>query len=404
MKKNNLHSWLYIIGILAFAVLTVFLLRACGQSWRSHNIVTANLYKDSNKKEFLLIRYSYYTSGKGLSYRYQVLQSIDPKNGEKLGEYSHKYKSSWGDFSIIYQNEKLMYFRGKKGKPYCVSLPNLEEIADPEKITKTILEKNPQIKDVFELKVLEGVLEVNTSNAYTYWVSLENLGVITKTEALKIRNRPRDNHPKYIPIINIWKDAKKYNERDNWIKLASGQKVKKHNNIISIETIDSIQPNKASEFALNYAIVDTNTYRSFVLEGNLRRHFLEVLAEGKVRKLKPGNTYIKGIMLRPYREKGRLPTRRWAIISRQPYAAFVFHQSEMDTEKATFFLNKVNLESGKDLWKINLSELCEIKSAHYPEYNWQYDDRLICLFKGRKRSKLLCFSIKDGSLQWQFEI
>jgi len=370
---------------------------------RSHTMIRADLHQDAQGKDYLLVHYSYYTSGKGTSYRYHVLQSINPNTGEKIGEYTHKYRSSRGSFSMIYQNKKNLYFTGKKRKPYCISLPNLEEVADPEKIKQDILAKNPKIKDIFELKVMEGLFKVNTSEAYTYWISLENLKIVGETKALKIRNQHTDKHLKYTPLGKIWKDFEKYKEREAWISLASGQKPKEYKSIITIDTIKKTT-NIASKFAVNYAIVTPANYRSFVLEGDLRRHFLEILAEGKVQKLKDNNTYIKGVMLRPYREKGRIPTKRWAILTQKPYAAFVFHQSEMDEKKANFFLSKVSLENGKDLWKINLSELCQIKAEHYPEYNWLYDNTVICLFRGIKRNKILCFDTKNGSLKWEVEI
>jgi len=367
MKKNKLYPLFYILGILAFATFATLGLRHCSKIMRSHNLVQANLYQTPQGKDYILTRHYYTTSGKGPSYRYHILQSFDPKTGEKIGEYTHKY-SIRGSFSIIYQNEEFLYFQGEKYKPYCLSLPNLEEVADPEKIKQNILEKNLKIKDIFELKIIDGVFKLNTSDAYTYWITLENLKIISEAEAIKIRNKRIDYHPQYMPFGKFWKDFEKYKERENWISLASGQKPKEYKTTITIDTIKNIKEptNIASKFAINYAVIDSNTYRSFVLEGDLRRHFLEVLAGGKVRKLEQGKTYIKGVMLRPYREKGLIPTKRWAIITQKPYTTFVFHQSEMDEKEASFFLSKVSLENGKELWKINLTELYEINAVYYP--------------------------------------
>ena len=250
------------------------------------------------------------------------------------------------------------------------------------------------------MKVLDGIFKVTTPDAYTYWILPETLKMISEKEAQVIQKEYSDMKYSYNRGRYFWKDWNKYKESEKWIRLASGKTAEESKELITIEK-DTVKPSVASVYAVNYAVIDSANYQAFVLEGNLRRYLLQILPNSVVRRLDQEKEYIQGELLRPYREKGRLPDTRWAIISSQPYAVYVFHRSEMDKKTARLLLSQVSLEDGHDIWTIDLSKQYELTDDDYPNYNWLYKNTLICLFKGNKRNHLLCFNIKDGSLKWK---
>ncbi|NJL14996.1 MAG: hypothetical protein HC913_19690 [Microscillaceae bacterium] len=319
-------------------------------------------YSAQEGKPTFLLHYSDISKQKNRTTRHEYLHQLSPEAKPRLAsKYFHFATRNWSSVTRLFptQGDTLFVFRSENSKsarifPLSLQDPS-RQLCSEEELIAHLTQKYPELLPCLEWEIgQDNSLYWTTEMGQKYRILLPSLSLAQTNKTPQgqafsqrlIKTKDHVSNPSLHTRIKLQGEPRQY--------------------LYLQQERQTVELN-ISPFAENQSIAQTQNSKL---------------------------GFLKGQIIRPF--SANLPVK-------QDYQSLVFvaHQSSLNAEKAELLLSKIDVAQAKELYRINLSKVANLKALHQIVRSALLDGRLFLFLEGNHELNFVCLQAASGQFLWK---